>query len=275
MNITPETKKKLLYGGGALASIFALVLYMRNKQTAASAPMPSLGAGTSGGGGVSSGTSQNDAAVLNAATALAVEQSRQQSALQIAQLQANTALGIAGIQGSTAQNVANAQTAKAAFGPGGAGTAAAINFPKLVDTVVNAFKKKPGVDQPNNAVNWAQNPLDNMTMPDFGTTGYNLYPESTVPGYYVMAPSGQNNFGFGDFTTYIQGPSNYVEPATYDYSGGVLDLTGNYGSADYFQGTTGTGDSLYFGASPEDSGSNPYPDFTNYVAPPTNYVELP
>lgn len=240
-----DTKKKLLYGGGALASIVALVLYMKNKQASAQ-PMPALGSGVSGAGGVSSGTGANNANALNAAVALAVEQSRQQNALQVAQLQSQTALQIAGLQTSSAQSIAQSQALKSAVGPGGAATAAApIAAKGIFDAINNAIKgifapKDTGI--PSTDITSAGFGVGATPYGFFGDTA--LYPESSQQGYYVMSPNSSGsagNFGLPDFTNYTSEPSNYVQPGVYDFFGGSA------GPADYYQGSIGGGDSSYFG----------------------------
>lgn len=245
-----DTKKKLLYGGGALASIVALVLYMKNKQASAQ-PMPALGSGVSGAGGVSSGTGANNANALNAAVALAVEQSRQQNALQVAQLQSQTALQIAGLQTSSAQSIAQSQALKSAVGPGGAATSALGPGGAGTDLIKGIVGGVNGL-----LAKWFGNPSGvpstDITSAGFGVgaTPYGffgdtaLYPESSQQGYYVMSPNSSGNagnFGLPDFTNYTSEPSNYVQPGVYDFFGGSA------GPADYYQGSIGGGDSSYFG----------------------------
>lgn len=227
-----ETKKKLLYGAGALASIGALVLYMKNKQ-AASANVGYSG-GAAGAGGVSSGTSANDAAAINATTAAAIEQSREQSALQIAQIQSTTALGVANIQANTVQSVNKSNLLGKIFGAGGAGTAAvAPAFDTLKTLIQDAFKAiTPGnISGFTNPAGGSVLDTDNPAVS--GGTGGFLTPEG-IP-YYLENPG-------------------YIAPETYDYSGNVIDLTTGPDSVpSFFQGTTGSGDSSWYGTSPSDS----------------------
>jgi hypothetical protein len=231
--MSPEQKKHLLYAGGALASIAALVLFMKNKQAPGNMPISSagMGSGISGAGGVSSGTSANNAAALNAAVGLAVAQSQQANALAVAQLQSQTALQIAGLQSQTLKDQANAKTAQAALGPGGAVTAAA---PAAAKGVFDLLGK--GFDALQKAFSPTANPPGQQ--PNFGNTGvndftgYSLYPGSNTPGYYVLAPvpGEESTYNMPDFT-------QYVPPASY---------------GDYYQGSIGGGDSGWSGSSPTD-----------------------
>jgi hypothetical protein len=230
--VSPETKKKLLYGGGALASIAALVLFLRkNQQTAM--PISGAGTGLSGAGGASSGTSANNAAALNAATALAVEQSRQQSALDVAKLQATTALSIAGLQAGTAQQAASQRTAQAALGPGGAVTAAPAAAKGLFDTLQELISKAfAGSDTPSYGAS-GPNAIPEGINPQSGQTVYGgqLYPFAGPPEIYGPVPDA----------------TPYVSPATYEENGvpfaGELIAAGD----SYYQGSTGSGDSSWYG----------------------------
>jgi hypothetical protein len=243
--VTPEQKKHLLYGGGALASIAALVLFMKNKSAPGNMPISGagMGGGMSGAGGPSAGTSANNSAALNAAVALAVEQSRQSNALDVARLQSSTALSIAGLQAQSAKDQANAKTAQAALGPGGAVTAAAPVAAKglfdaiqkgIDDFFKNRASNSPFVGNPTGGnILDTDNPNDPNASSGVSQYGYSLYPESTQPGYYVMNTP-QQNYGMPDFTS-------YVAPASY---------------GDYFQGSTGSGDSGYTGSTPTDFGGS-------------------
>jgi hypothetical protein len=242
--MSPETKKKLLYGGGALASIAALLLFLKNKSGAAAPSPVGLGGGASGAGGPSSGTSANNAAALNAAVALGIEQSREQSALQLAGLQANTAYGIASLQAQSAKDQAQQKTLQAAFGPGGAGTAAAPAAAKavgdagkgLIDLIAGFFKtdpNKPNYD-PSKPYTAPGSILDADNPNAYKPSGNILDADNPNPTYPVA----------GDFTSIggdFGSSSPYVSPNIYE---------------DYYQGSIGGGDASWFGSSPNDPNAN-------------------
>lgn len=229
------TKKKLLYGGGAVASIVALVFFMRSKQNAQSAAgYGALGGGTSGGGGVSSGTSADNAAAINAATAAAIEQSREASALQLAQINSTTALGVANIQAGAVSSAQKSSALGKIFGPGGAGTAAAPIVAKAATDAVKA-----GTDFVTGFFKelFTGTPAGQEAASAAAAQG-NI---EGVP-YYLANPSADSTYGLPDFT-------QYVAPATYD-------------GGDYYMGSTGSGDSSWFGSSPGET-----------YSPPSTYTE--
>lgn len=252
--MSPETKKKLLYGGGAVASIVALVLFMKNKGQSQPISSAGLGGGSSGAGGPSAGTSANNAAALNAATALTLEQSRQDAAFRLAGLQASTAIGVENIRATSQKDVANSRAMQSAFGPGGAATAAAPAIGKgIIDIIGEGFQKlyaalginpneKLPFENPSGAsILDTDNPYDKAY-------GGDLYPYAGPKEIYGPIPD--ESFG------------NYVDSVgVYDNSGVPYYLSNtpnDYGTvdfADYYQGNSGGGDSSWFGGSYGNDGS--------------------
>lgn len=228
MALTPETKKALLYGGGALASIAALILFLRSKQSA----QPSYAvASPQGSGGVGAGgaASPLSAAQINAATAMSIEESRQQAALQAAALQSATAIQVANIQAGTARSVASSQAmgnvfrgaGAAASGPGGVGSVATKG---LFDLIKDLFSPSQST-----------------------TSGPSILPETVFPpteGYFPGANPNLNVIAPGE----IYGPmplSANESTVLYDAGGNMVTSPGPF--ADYYQGSSGGGDSSWFG----------------------------
>jgi len=240
MEMTPEKKKTLLYVGGAVASIAALVLYMKSKSAANSnvgyGGMPVSGAGTGGG-------SSSDTAAIQAATQATIAQSQEQTQISLAQMNNATAVQVATIQAGAIASANRAKSLTAAVSPGGALTAAAPDVAKGVTGLLgNLFDTIKGLVTP-------------ATSNPSPTTNANGLP------YYLAAPDATDNYGFGDFTS-------YVAPATYNEGGNIIDLTTQGGvstGATFFQGSIGSGDSGYTGGIPSETYTNP-PDINPFGA---------
>jgi hypothetical protein len=240
MAMDEDTKKKLLYGGGAIASIVALVIYMKNR-SASGGQSVSVPTGSSGAGG-GSANSQAEAARINAATQLAIAQGSQDLQKQTLANQYN--LGMAQIGGAVqvAKVNANASAMKSAFGPGGAGTAAAPAAMKAVgDTSKSLLDIVKGWFTPN------------------PTT------ESAPPG--GIQPGASGTPGDPGFIGPMPDPVQYNQAGEYIGAGSLA-----YDKApDYFQGNIGGGSNDWFGSSPVDYVSAP----TSQPAGSTDIVGQP
>lgn len=239
-------KKHLLYIGGAVASIGALYLYMRSRQTSAQLATAPAPAPVSGG---AAGSDAMNAAQLQAATALAIEQGREQSALEIARLQAATALGVVGAQTAAAEQAQRAQTSRAGIAAGAmaAGTPAGQQtLGALAQGLRNIFDKIFGTGP-----GAPFNPFGNLYESPIGPTipsgwfyneatgswqqNYSIYNEPigpTIPEGWAYNPS-----------------SGSWEQGAVDWSGYATTTGG--GSSDWFGGQVGAWDT---GAYPDVSG---------------------
>jgi hypothetical protein len=233
----PEKKKTMLYVGGALASIVALILYMKNKQSAA---MPTMSPAV---GGAGSSSNPALAAEIQAATAL----TQSQIAAQIAAGNNTTALGIAQIVGNTTINAANinasgAKTAAVIGAVGGATGSVAVKG--ILDILKGLLGGGPG--EPTTAP--TQNSPNSALWKSIGWD-----PNTTIPGI----PE-------GTVTTL----SSYVPPGIYDTNGVIGAGTVLLPGSNYYQGNTGGGDSSWFGSAPGDATAlNPIENPFSAVSP--------
>jgi hypothetical protein len=219
----PEQKKTMLYIAGAIASVMALVLYMKNKQAAS---MPSMGA-TSGQGGSTSNPAL--AAEIQAQSALA----QAQLAAQIQAAQGTVLTNIAGINANTQLGVANinasgAKSAAAIGVIGGATGGAAVKG--ILDILKGIIL--PGGSKPTDAA-----PTQRSTGDIFPKIGYDYGQKPNDTGI----PAG-----------IVDVSSSYIKPSTYDINGGVIGA-GTVLSPDYYKGNIGGGANDWFGSSPTDA----------------------
>lgn len=251
MALDGEEKKKLLWSVGAIASLVGIVyLVKKSGASSGSSNAPAYPSGVSGSSGGSS--SALTAAQLQAASQMTVAQSQERIAL--ATIEANRQN--VNTQAQAARDVARSQEqgkiGAAAMAPGGAATTAAKG---LADGFVEAVKKwarNNGIEvdsQGNPMTLGASGLLDpGMSVKDQMFSASN---ESPIFGnqVYNQSPPVSGNFsgdtGWGDIYA-SENPSTYGEQP---YVG-----AGAYG--DYYQGSSGGGDSSWFGSSPIDSNND-------------------
>ena len=219
-------KKHLLYIGGALASIVALIWIMKNRQ--ASSTMPVTGVPSSGAGGGGS-TDALAAAQIAAASNLAVEQGRE--AIQTAQIAsaekialANQATQLSIAQGSQSVakqgQVLGALTSPAGMAAAGqAGKTLAQTWQDLMkmlglggeDTAPTGGTTYPNPVGPLVPSGWTYNEAtgawqETSTLPPIGGTIYNepIGPSgewpftSTAPGSYDAGIGGGSSTYYGE-----------------------------------------------------------------------------
>lgn len=221
----PEQKKTMLYVAGAIASVMALVLYMKNKQAAS---MPSMG---TTGGAQGGGSSSNPAlaAEIQAQSQLA----QAQLAAQIQAAQGTILTNIAGINANTQLGVANINAS-------GAKSAAAIG---VIGGATGGAAVKGILDILKSLIGGGTTPT---TQPNPKSSDSALWP--TI-GWDTGKKSG--DFSTGIPAGNVDVSSSYIKPATYDTNGGVIGA-GTVLSPDYFKGNIGGGASDWFGSSPSD-----------------------
>lgn len=248
MPVSEETKKKLLYGAGALASIVGL-LYIFKKSSGSSMPISSAyPSGSSGGGSASN--SALTAAQIQAATQLTVAQSQKEIALaQIAASKENLATQTQA-QLALAKTQEQGKIAAQALSPGGVAQTATKD---LFDTIKKLFgigESKPGS---NVELDSQGNPMV------LGASGLLSGSSSTVQGGEFAGSTGWSSLGFGG------GGGAQFEPLGWN----ILNQIPNSGEQpyiqpmsliDYYSGSIGSGDSGWFGSSPSDFAPGQFSD---------------
>jgi hypothetical protein len=239
MPISEETKKKLLYGAGALASIIGVV-YIFKKSSGSSMPIssPQYPSGSSGG---SASNSALTAAQIQAATQLTVAQSQKEIALaQIAASKENLATQTQA-QIALAKTQEQGKALTAAMQPGGAIPTATKS---LFDTIKEALAKI-GIGNPSGVE------LDSQGNPMvLGASGLLSNGQPTVsPGNFSPSGTCWDALGFG-------GASQHGETIGWNtlnqLTGGEQPYVTPMSLTDYYQGSIGSGGSDWFGSTPGD-----------------------
>lgn len=229
MEMSEESKKKLLYGAGAIASIIGLYWVLK-KSSGSSVPSSGFSApsGTSSGGGSNSALS---AAQIQAATQLTVAQTQKEIA--IAQIEASKANNLANANAATSiqKSASLGAAGVSALSAGGAGTSAVKG---LFDTLKSVFGKKQELDSQGNPMVLGASGL--LPTGEFDSQGNPMILGAS--GLLGETQSFDPNSGeFQDLNFGVGLEQPYVYP-------------GSYG--DFYQGSIGSGDSSWFGSSPND-----------------------